>query len=40
MALHSASELSGAVMSGMYVDVNVYFASINLAVNFGVGAIN
>ena len=39
MALHSASKLSGAVVPGIYMDVNVYFASINLAINFGVGAI-
>ena len=40
MALHCAAKLSGAVMAGMYVDVNVYFASINLVINFGVGVID
>ena len=40
MALHCASKLIVAVMSGMYMNVTRYFASIPLGMNFGVRVID
>ena len=40
MAVHYASKLIVSVMAGMYMNVNRYFASIPLGINFGVRVID